>query len=227
MATKGTTKGKASAKPKKSKGSSKPKAAMNKLTLPKGGVPHVINFNDDSQTNVFEVLASYDPNKDGTWQEFVKSDRVKGMMVRTLRINETGLSIPLDGKFADAAAAISANATIWGAISQNWQATAAYGNQHFSKDGPLHFDGVNRLSTEDILRNASLFIEVLAQRAGLKDMAPENPEYQIAPAALSALVQFIRNRPGEVKEQKKAQMYAAIKSAEGTEVVSKTETTSA
>ena len=200
----------------------KSKSAAATLTAPKGSVSNVIEFNDDSKTDVFSLVASYNPKKDGTWQEFIKSDRVREATGgRKLLINETGLTVPLDGKVADAAAALSGVATVWGGISQNWEATSAYGNQHYTAQGPMHFNGVDRLSTEALMLNAAMFIEVIAQRAGLKALSPDDPNFAQAGAALSALRQFAQSRPGEIKDAKKAQMYASVKAEDGTEVISK------
>ena len=209
-----------------SKSKSKSSAAAT-LTAPKGSVHNVVEFSDDSQTDVFDLVASYNPKKDGTWQEFIKSDRVREALGRKLLINETGLSVPLDGKVADAAAALSGVVTVWGGISQNWEATSAYGNQHYTAQGPMHFNGVDRLSTDALMLNAAMFIEVIAQRAGLKALSPDDPNFAQAQAALSALRQFAQNRPGEIKDAKKAQMYAAVGKGDEAEVVSKADTAAA
>ena len=59
----------------------------------------------------------------------------------------------------------------------------------------MHFNGVDRLSTDALMLNAAMFIEVIAQRAGLKALSPDDPNFAQAQAALSALRQFAQSAP--------------------------------
>lgn len=131
--------------------------------------------------------------------------------------NATKARISLDGNVADNAATFSEHTTeFFGPVARRFEADALYGRQHFNQDGFLHPDGALRLSNVSLAMMSAQIMEVLAQRAAKKgnkaftEQIGEGGSPADAGAALSALRQFASNRPREIADDDKAEIYSTV-----------------
>jgi len=215
-------------------------ANLAKAPTIKGAIPNVMEWTDadgNSQTtSIHDVVMSYDASIHGPWRApkgsgkhnggFYNGSLVNDCLDRNLVVNETGLNLLIEGKTGDIAASISAHTQTWVTVSSRWSPDSGYGNQHFTGQGPMHFNGVDRLTSESVAMNASCFMEVLAQRAAMVDLVTdEASKAECAAAAnlLKGIADFAKTRPAAVKDATRQRAYAAIASEEGKVLTSKTE----
>lgn len=113
--------------------------------------------------------------------------------------------------------------------SQRFEASQAYGFQHYNQDGFLHADGVHRLSNLSLAMMALQIGEVLSQRSAQKgnksfaEMMGEGGDPAAAQKAIDMIRKFLAERPALVKADSKKALYGAVLSdlgiADASEIV--------
>jgi len=214
-----------------------PIAVLDPTNLPKaktapGAVPSLLSWKDaegvEQETSIHDVVMAYDPEIHGPWRSesgkgkhnggFYNGETVCKCIDRKLTVNETGLRLLDDGKVVDIAASMAAHAQTWQIVSSRWSTDKGYGNQHFTKFGPMHTSAVDRLSSEGIAMNAVCFVEILSQRAAMVGMVTSDVDKAECVAAanfLRGLVSLIGSRPQVIKDTKKKQIYKAAIDLDG------------
>lgn len=143
-----------------------------------------------------------------------KGDYSKYCKGKHIRLNATGVELPTDGTQESFDKAANSHLRSFTEASTRWQASAAYGMQHYNREGFMHRDGLTRLDDDSLAMLVLQAGDELAQRAAfqgtVKGTEKRNPE--TAANFIVGLSSWLKGRPAAVKEDRKQQAYTALKS---------------
>lgn len=163
-----------------------------------------------------QAVQSFNANGRTPWQKFCKEQK-KGDLGRTLGLNETGLSINIEGNQEDSIKSIDKINDEFARLSTFWEATAAYGRQHYNGDGFCHRDGLTRVGDESLGILVAQGIEELAQRTVFKGskVGSVKRDPTVADKILKAVLAWAEQRPKAIKANRHEQAYKLATSEVG------------
>lgn len=161
-----------------------------------------------------QAFSGFNPKGRTSWQDYTRSPAVMKGLGRRLGINETGLAIDPTGTQKEVIASIDKHLDAFADSSGRWEATAAYGRQHFNDDGFLHSTGLTRLDDDALAKLAAQALEQLAQRAAFASTAAtgRKTDSKNAAALIDGICVWVQQRPKAIFENKKKQDYEIVKS---------------
>ncbi len=161
-----------------------------------------------------QAFKDFNPKGRMSWQDYCKSSTVTKGLGRRLGINETGTMIE-PGSQKDVIASIDRHNAAFEAASERWEATPAYGRQHYNDDGFLHRAGLTRLDDDALAKLVVQAGEELCQRAALSSAEATKRDGKVDTARCAALVEgigvWLAQRPKAIAGNKKAQAYSVVK----------------
>lgn len=170
-----------------------------------------------------QAVESFNPKGRTPWQAFCKAQK-DGDLGRTLGLNETGLSINLDDREAGVKS-LDKIVDEFDRLSSFWEATPAYGRQHYNGDGFCHRNGLTRVSDESLGILAAQALEELAQRSIFKGTAVGSAKRDptVADKVYKTVLSWAGSRPAAIKSNRKEQAWRLASEEIGGKTVSNLE----
>jgi hypothetical protein len=158
-----------------------------------------------------EAVELFDPKSKVTWQEHCKAQKA-GPLGRSLGLNETGLEINVNEDRETGVKSINRLNDAFKKLSSYWEATPAYGRQHYNADGFCHSDGLSRVNDQSVAILAVQALEELAQRTVFKGSGAESRKIDpaLADKLYKTILGWAGGRPAEIKGNRKEQAYKII-----------------
>lgn len=166
-----------------------------------------------------QAFSAFNPKGRTPWQDYVRSPSVVKGLGRRLGINETGLAINPNGNQGEVIASIDRHLGAFEDSSSRWEATAAYGRQHFNDDGFLHLTGLTRLDDDGLAKLAVQALEQICQRAAFAGQSAQvgnenrvKIDSKNAAALVDGIGVWLGQRVKAIAANKKAQAYKVVES---------------
>ncbi len=164
---------------------------------------------ETAPVNVRSLVEGFNPKKTD-WTTYCKSQK-DGPLGKGMNLNETGLDIQTSGNAEENANSVASYLTAFQEVSGRWEATPAYGLQHYNGRGIMHNSGIVRLDNQALAKIASQVLAELASRAAPGDI---NQSKEVRTEAQKLMKAVMGWASGAVENIKNLRKDAALKAVE-------------